>query len=302
MPADGQRAAPAVRSVSSPPSYKLCSTRALAATVLACALALAAEGRATGGQHQSPSQQPAEAGHGKEVRLIVPPVLAAKPSKRTSLPITIASPGDLPRNIFVRLRGLPPAASLSEGHGITAGVWAVPLSALGRLEINVPVGVTGRSEVTVSLVTMDGALLAETKAILTIEEDPPQPASPERLSVARSNVGAPPSAARAAAPSPAIPMLTREERERAEKLVARGELDLEGGNIALARNFFLRAAEAGLARAALLLAATYDARELARMQVQGVQPNPALARQWYERARELGSPEASERLSALGGN
>jgi TPR repeat protein len=83
-------------------------------------------------------------------------------------------------------------------------------------------------------------------------------------------------------------------------MAARGERDLEQGNIALARQFFLRAAEAGLARAALLLAATYDPRELSRMRAQGIQANPALARKWYERARELGAPEAEERLARLG--
>ena len=68
----------------------------------------------------------------------------------------------------------------------------------------------------------------------------------------------------------------------------------------MARQFLLRAAQAGLARGALLLAATYDPRELARWRVQGVQPNLDEARKWYERARELGAPEAEERLARLG--
>jgi TPR repeat protein len=89
------------------------------------------------------------------------------------------------------------------------------------------------------------------------------------------------------------------ERERAERLVARGERDLADGNVALARQFFLHAAKAGLARGAFLLATTYDPRELARLAVFGVQPNVALARQWYERARELGATEAHERLVGL---
>ena len=48
-------------------------------------------------------------------------------------------------------------------------------------------------------------------------------------------------------------------------------------------------------------AATHDPRELARWRVQGVLPNLAEARKWYERARELGAPEAEERLARLGG-
>ena len=90
------------------------------------------------------------------------------------------------------------------------------------------------------------------------------------------------------------------DREVAERFVVRGERELEQGQVAVARQFFLRAAQAGLARGALLLAATYDPRELTRWRVQGVQPSLDEARKWYERARELGAPEAEERLARLG--
>jgi TPR repeat protein len=95
------------------------------------------------------------------------------------------------------------------------------------------------------------------------------------------------------------PTLDAKERDRAEKLVARGERDLADGNVASARQFFRHAAKAGYARGAFLLAATYDARELERLPVLGVQPNEALAREWYQRARELGAWEADERLAGL---
>jgi TPR repeat protein len=74
------------------------------------------------------------------------------------------------------------------------------------------------------------------------------------------------------------------------------------GNIATARQFFLRAAQLGMARGALLLAATYDPRELARWGARGVQANVGEARRWYERARELGATEAQGRLAGLGGS
>ena len=95
-------------------------------------------------------------------------------------------------------------------------------------------------------------------------------------------------------------MLSPADREAAERFVVRGEREMEQGQVAVARQFFLRAAQAGLARGALLLAATYDPRELARWRVQGVQPSLDEARKWYERARELGAPEAEERLARLG--
>lgn len=100
-------------------------------------------------------------------------------------------------------------------------------------------------------------------------------------------------------PSTSAPPLTLQEREKAEKMLERGERELADGNVAIARQFFLRTATVGHARGAMLLATTYDPRELARLGVFGVQPNSAMARKWYERARELGAAEAAERLARL---
>jgi TPR repeat protein len=62
---------------------------------------------------------------------------------------------------------------------------------------------------------------------------------------------------------------------------------------------FRRAAEARHARAALALGATYDPILLARMGARGITPDVALAREWYGRARDYGSPDAAEMLRAL---
>jgi len=83
-------------------------------------------------------------------------------------------------------------------------------------------------------------------------------------------------------------------------MVARGERELSQGNVSGARQFLLRAAETGLARAALLLGSTYDQHEFARLRIQGLQANPSLARKWYLRAQELGEAEAGTALLRLG--
>ena len=93
--------------------------------------------------------------------------------------------------------------------------------------------------------------------------------------------------------------LTGNSRRLAETMVARGERELSQGNVSGARQFLLRAAETGLARAALLLGSTYDQHEFARLQIQGVQPNPSLARKWYLRAQELGEADAGTALLRL---
>jgi membrane protein involved in colicin uptake len=90
-------------------------------------------------------------------------------------------------------------------------------------------------------------------------------------------------------------------RAQVERLLANGEKYLGQGNIVVARQYFLRAAEAGNATAALRLAETHDPRELARLGVQGVTPDTATAQHWYERAHQLGSPHAQARLHRLAG-
>ena len=155
----------------------------------------------------------------------------------------------------------------------------------------VPAGVTGRAELSISLVNEDGAQLADAEVVLTIQASQPAPAQEKEAQ--------PPPTVTAPAP-PRAPMLSPADREAAERFIARGEQEIGKGQVAIARQFFLRAAQGGLARGALLLAATYDPRELARWGVQGVLPNLPEARKWYERARELGAPEAEERLARLG--
>jgi hypothetical protein len=77
---------------------------------------------------------------------------------------------------------------------------------------------------------------------------------------------------------------------RALDFIKRGEDLFAAGNVAAARLFYERAAEAGLAEGALALATTFDSDALARRQVLGgVQPDPAAAWRWYERALELGA-------------
>jgi hypothetical protein len=247
-------------------------------------------------------------------RINIGKVVLVEPASETPMPIQIGPIDAIPRNSFVRIRGVPPAAVLSEGHSIAPGSWAVPLSVLPNLRISVPVGVTGKADITIALVQIDGTVLAEARASLVVAAAeliaPQHPAAPRERSVA--SVGNPPSPLEAspplaqrppvpaASPPPARepPPLT-EDQKRALAFITRGRAQAQQGNIAAARLFYRRAAEADLAEGALALAATYDPVELATMGVAGVQPDVAAARQWYEKARELGAREADERLRRL---
>jgi TPR repeat protein len=75
---------------------------------------------------------------------------------------------------------------------------------------------------------------------------------------------------------------------------------MAAGDIAAARTMFARVAEAGEAAGAFALAETYDPAVLGTMGLRGgITADPAQARRWYEKAREMGSSAAPERIARL---
>jgi hypothetical protein len=89
-------------------------------------------------------------------------------------------------------------------------------------------------------------------------------------------------------------------REEITYLLKRGEELVAAGQLGPARLVLRRAAEAGDSDAAFALAITYDPILLRTRTVVGFAPDNAMARAWYEKAKELGSVDASRRLEAIG--
>ena len=86
-----------------------------------------------------------------------------------------------------------------------------------------------------------------------------------------------------------------------DRLIARGEFLIGQGDVAGARRFLERAVEGDSARAAFLLAETYDSRILRTLQVYGVRGDTQKALELYGVAAEGGIDKAKERMSALKG-
>jgi hypothetical protein len=97
-------------------------------------------------------------------------------------------------------------------------------------------------------------------------------------------------------PSAASPGLDREE---VAALIARGQTYLADGDVVSARLVFRRAAEAGDPQATLALGGTFDPLVLRSLGVIGVVADAAQARSWYQKAAELGSQEAPQRIDQL---
>jgi hypothetical protein len=298
---DRMQAVVAVAPVAAPPAAPMVETaprprwRRAAALVPGIVLAAAL---AIGGAQWSSAQRR------DPPRIVVAPTIVAEPASQAPLIIQVSPLEGLPDNSFLRLRGFPSSVSLTEGHAIAPGAWAIPLVGLASLKAIVPAGVSGRNDISISLVGVDGRTLAESKTALVIAAPtPPQRVQPEPPPRASPPLPAPLSTvAKAPPPAATAPDISGEEKVRAERMMAQGARHLEQGNISAARMFFQRAAEAGLAAAAIRMGATYDPAELSRVSaLSGVPANRNEARRWYELARDLGAPDAEDRLGRLTG-
>jgi len=233
-----------------------------------------------------------------EPKISMASAIVAEPASQISITIDVGPREAVPITGFIRVRGLPELVSISDSHATGPGAWAIPLYALPVLKMNIPASISARSEIEIALLSIDGRVLAEARALFIV-------APPTSLDAARR---ADPVTSPAISPAPApsqtnpaaAPPQPSAENKGAAELIAQGERYLAQGKVAGARLFFRQAADAGYARAAMRLAATYDPVELSILKVQGIAPDPLEARKWYERARELGAADAEERLARLG--
>jgi hypothetical protein len=127
-------------------------------------------------------------------------------------------------------------------------------------------------------------------ALKTAHQNQP-PAEIQQAAVAAAPV--------AVAPVVAAPPVRRLDADELATLMTRAKALLAAGDIPPARLLLERAAEAQEASAALMLAQTYDPTVLGAQDIRNITPDPALARNWYQRAAQLGSADAQRRLSQL---
>ena len=110
------------------------------------------------------------------------------------------------------------------------------------------------------------------------------------------------------APDPKVAMATERSASAAaashspvdeQRLLARANELLRQADISGARALLAHALERGSARAAFMLAETYDARVLQSWRVRGISGDPAKARELYQRAQAGGIGDAKARIEAL---
>ncbi|HJZ16815.1 MAG TPA: hypothetical protein VJ251_15335, partial [Stellaceae bacterium] len=82
-------------------------------------------------------------------------------------------------------------------------------------------------------------------------------------------------------------------------LLARGDKSLSSGDVASARLYYGRAANAGDGQAALRLGETFDPVFLEHAHLRSARGDLAAALSWYRRARDMGAAEAAVLLNSL---
>jgi hypothetical protein len=204
----------------------------------------------------------------------LPPVGSAKQPLRLEalkparLPFEVR-PGEAMQDSYILLlTGLPPNATLSGASRMGADSWHLPPGALQRLEIVVPEWSATVYEVSVELRRTNGAVVARSKLWLSV----PPPTTPTGASL---------------------------DEAALKELVRSGDKLLSRGDVAAARAVYERAAAMGSAQGALAMGTTFDPRQLWALGVFGMVGNKDRARAWYQRADELGHPDAKSRLVAL---
>jgi TPR repeat protein len=190
---------------------------------------------------------------------------ALKPAR---LPFEVRPAEAMQDSYILLLTGLPPNTTLSGASPMGANSWHVPPGALQRLEIVVPEWSATVFEVGVELRRTNGAVAARSKLWLAV----PPPPSPTGVSL---------------------------DEAALKELVRSGDKLLSRGDVAAARAIYERAATMGSAQAALAMGTTYDPRRLWSLGVFGMVGNKERARHWYQRADELGHPDAKARITAL---
>jgi TPR repeat protein len=98
-----------------------------------------------------------------------------------------------------------------------------------------------------------------------------------------------PAEAASAQPTPALlPVKPALGPDEIAMMVERGRALFDVGDIAAARLFFRRAADAGDSQAAIAMGSTYDPEVLARRSTRGIHGNAEEAQQWYKKAKDMG--------------
>ena len=198
---------------------------------------------------------------------------------------------DSGKGCLVVVSGFANGTTLSAGGLMADNNWWLSAADLKQAMIRPPQHFVGAMNVTVELRLADTTLQdRRTLHFKWVDAGP-----------AVASDAAPASASALAAAKPTDNGIHSLAADEITAILKRGGDLIASGDIAAARMVLLPAAQAGNAPAAMTLAGTYDPAKLQKLGVYGLSSDIALARHWYEKAKQFGSPDAQRRLEMLAG-
>ena len=206
----------------------------------------------------------------------------AQAGERIALPVELGPASATAEVGALVVRGLPDSFSITGASAAGDGSWVLAPQELQTARIIVPEQAAGEVDVAISL--FDFA--AVEVGLMNL-----------RLKIAARTVKAGASASTSGGGLQTSAQSL--DPDRARGLLERGRQLLEIGDVAAARLLFERAAEGGVAEAALLAGETYDPVRLAMRGVVGLRGSAETAKGWYERALAQGVNDAHGPLAVL---
>ena len=201
--------------------------------------------------------------------VITPPRTMLRSDEPASLGLTVDGSADG----HLIICGFAARSMFSVGHAVDGTTWTVPASQIADATIMPPQGFAGPMDITITLMNGDRSL-ADRKTV-HFQWQPQTQSAPQ---------------------APAAP---RRDYTNLNPLLTYGVHLKAVGNLADARQIFSRVAQTGDPRGAFMLAETYDPISLAKHQLLPKDSDLELARVWYRKASDLGSPDAAGRLDRL---
>ncbi len=223
----------------------------------------------------------------------------------------------------IMIQGVPSNAELSAGKSLGSGNWLLTTTQLNGLTLNTQDNLKpGSYVVEVILVRSDGKVPEARRVAVLVEAAPepkpviappvtakrasePKPAAEPSVVKTKTRVINPGATVRVnPAPVPASPSVTAPVKtvpapvvnpaptatplspQEVSAILKRGNTLLREGDVAGARLLLGYAANRGSKQAMTTLAKSYDPDHLAKLGVFGVQPDPAKAKHWYDRAAQ----------------
>ncbi len=212
--------------------------------------------------------------------------VSGPPGRPIPLGIDVLGGTDIESGKLFILSGLPKGVTLTPG-GNFGDFWAVNASVVKDLALTAPPNFSGAFTILITRSRNETNTAKSASITVTIGQPDTTPTAsaaptfPERQAPSGGS----------AAPHGVSP--------NEQMLMSRADASFKKGDVSGARVIYEYLAMQGSAAGAMAMGETYDPLVLNKLVLKGLAPDPAKARQWYEKAEQLGSGDARSRLNAL---